>query len=124
MGFGLYSYRGRGRRTKDDLLKSAPFGYTDAKLWGHNRLMVTYPDRVEYRLHDTTVVKKMADGALVVDDGGYPTITTSAAIRQALQLATGAPATFWRTRKSHGALWLNGRDVVGPLPLTIRPCSP
>lgn len=119
MGFGQYSDRGTGRRTKDDLVRFAPYGYSDAQLWGHNRLKVTYPDRIEYRLHDTAVVTVRKNGEIVVDDGGYPTVTTSAAIRQALTAATGLPSTFYRDRKSVCVAHVNGREFKGTLPLIV-----
>ena len=119
MGYGQYSERSAGRRTKDDLLRSAAFGWTDARLWGHNRLKVTYPDRVEYRLHDTAILTVKGNGEMIVDDGGYPTITTSAAIRQALAAATGKYTSYWRDRKHNGVVRFDGLERVGPLPLII-----
>ena len=120
MGYGNYSKRVTGKRTKADLLRSAAFGWTDARLWGHNRLKVTYPDRVEYRLHDTAILTVKKNGDMIVDDGGWHTITTSAAIRQALEAATGHYASYWRDRKHNGVVHIGEREIVGQLPIVIK----
>ena len=99
MGYGQFSYHSRGKRTKADLLRTVTPGYQRAQLWGNNRLFVVYPDRVEYRLHDTSVVTRYDNGTVRIDDGGWETLTTTAAIRQALILAYGKVCNCWRDRK-------------------------
>jgi len=119
VGFGQYSDAYKGRRTKDELLRSCKPGYLCAQLWGHNRLFVLYKDRSEYRLHDTPVVTKHENGDLVIDDGGWPTLTTTAAIKQALSLATGGrPCNAWRAGK--GKLYVCIGDFAFTAALPIR----
>lgn len=79
-GFG----HGGGRRyTKDDLL---PPDAEDGRKAGHNRVTFTYPDGSRaFRLYFTDVVRVFPNGDIVLDDGGYPTMTTRRAIGEGVE---------------------------------------
>lgn len=121
MGYGQHSNASKGKRTKDDLLRSCDRGYLHTQLWGHNRLYVVYSDRAEHRLHDTAVVTKYNSGEIVIDDGGWPTLTTRTAIVQALTLATGKVCNAWRDRGGKMCVYIGGYCRIAPLPLKVTP---
>lgn len=124
-----------GRRTKRDMLTVADMEvgmtYPDgtkvgpvipgtAKLWGHNRLFVQrahYPtahhDYFEWRLHLTPIVVLYKPlNQLLINTGGWLTPTTSAAIREALDLAMaagnpemrGGHMSYWHSKKDGGCV--------------------
>lgn len=87
MSYGQYSESGSRHMSERDMLWYAPLAGRGACVkWGNNRIAVTYPDRVEYRLHATAIVTKYANGRVLVNFGGYNTPTTKRAIQQALTL--------------------------------------
>lgn len=122
MGYGQYSGRSMGRRTKANLLTSVnAAGMLWAKFWGHNRLLVVYNDRAEYRLHDTTLVTVWHDGSrrVVITDGGFHTPTTTAAIAQALKQVMGKPISVWRARGGKLFVSVADREKTVDCPITL-----
>ncbi len=80
--FGQYSYNGVGRLTKEQLTPSLAAASRKA---GHNRVIWTRANGEQrYRLIGTDVVVRYPDGTFLLDDGGYPTMTTRRAMLQGL----------------------------------------
>lgn len=57
---------------------------------GHNRALLTFTDGTQgYMLHSTVVAWRTPQGRIRLDSGGYRTLTTRAAMSEALKLWTG-----------------------------------
>lgn len=117
MGFGQHT-----RCAKADLLSYATGEYKNpdgspcgavksSGLWGHNRLYVIRDNgQHEWRLHKTAVVLLHANGELTINNGGWRTQTTSAAVREAISLLSADGNTlarnvagYWHNAKKGGA---------------------
>jgi hypothetical protein len=99
--FGQYSEAAPSRRTKADLLAGAnPIG--SPRVVGHNRLVWRDADGwIHYRLHQTDVVSYHATkNHLVLNDGGWPTMTTTRAMKQGLTCLF--PLTCWNLWRERG----------------------
>lgn len=112
MALGQYSDHGGSRHTKDTLAAAAAAaGYevTWARKAGHNRLHFKTADgRQGFVLHSTVIAEVSPDGQrLTLRDGGWATMTTRAAWRDALT-AFGVPM-FW----THGAMPLGSHAGGG-----------
>jgi hypothetical protein len=108
--YGQYSESYVGRRTKADMM---PATAIDAKVVGHNRIAINYPDGSRaYRLHRTDVVRVWPNGDIRLDDGGWPTMTTRRAMNQGLAYF-GLDGRVFAVGKHgcHGVI-LNGKEYT------------
>lgn len=112
--FGQYSYsENAGRRyTKEELASFArwekdpenggvyfPGRLTQTKKAGHNRLLYTRDDGTRgFMLHQTTVAQTTADGRVLIQTGGWASMTTRRAILEGVE-ALDAAGAFNRPRK-------------------------
>jgi hypothetical protein len=77
------SVHNTGRKNKSELLKGVEA--VDSKVIARNTVRYTRPDgAVAVRLHSTDVVTTFPDGSIILDSGGWKTLTTKDRLRYAL----------------------------------------
>jgi len=100
MGFGQYSPAGQSRKSKRDMIASLPGPITKSRMVARNTIEYETPaGETVTRLHGTDVVRKLPDGSIFLDTGGWNTMTTRG--RMSGALPTGYTVYTWR-----GALYL------------------
>jgi hypothetical protein len=81
-------------KTKSEMLDGIPIGYLSAKMAGRSTIKVTYPDGTQLlKYHDTVVIKKNPDGSVVLNSGGFRTITTKKRINEYFTGSSYGPLT-------------------------------
>lgn len=97
-----------GRLKNSEILAGVPKNYVKAKRTGHNEVTRWYADGSSIvRYHLTDIVTRFASGIVLVDNGGWPTVSTRRHINDALAAAESGAFVYQSM----------GRQVVGTSPI-------
>jgi len=103
------------KRTKKDILSNVKDEVLSSKFVGNNTIRIEYKDgRKAYRLHDTDIIIENKDKSIILNSGGWKTITTKERINRFTPYTIFQKKGIWYINGSmfYDGITLKGKRII------------